>query len=264
MYYLSDNSFQHFVCCSMRSFFKGERHITRVCDNNVLILMFSGILRFTEDGSDIELYAGEYYIQRSGLYQEGRVASDEPAYFYIHFDGDFSEKSGLPIRGTFSANEVMNDIRCLENLYFSPRNNSFAKNGLLYDILGILAAERSYPDSCADIVRKIESFIIAHFCESTFSLHAIAKKFNFSDDYIIKLFRSEFSKTPHRYITELRIEYAKQLMLSTERSLCDIALECGYSDYSVFYKSFFREVGKSPRNWRKDGYSSLAQKLRSF
>lgn len=251
MFYLSDKSFQRFICCSMRSFFKGERHITRVCDNNVLILMFGGILRFTEDGSDIELHAGEYYIQRSGLYQEGWLASDEPTYFYIHFDGDFSENSGLPIRGTFSAAEVMSDIRRLENLYFSPRSNSFAKNGLLYDILGILASEPGCTDNSADIVRKIESFIIAHFCENTFSLHEIAERFNFSDDYIIKLFRSEFSKTPHRYITELRIKYAKQLMLSTERDLCDIASECGYSDYSVFYKSFLREVGKSPRDWRK-------------
>ena len=181
MYYLSDTSPLHFNACSMRRFFKGEKHITRVCEDSVLILMFDGILRFAEDGFDTELRAGEYYIQRGGLFQEGRLASDEPRYF----------------------------------------------------------------------VGEIQSFILARFRESSFSLREIAEKFNFSNEYIIKLFRSGFSKTPHRYITELRIEYAKQLMLSTERGLGDIAAECGYSDYSVFYKSFLQNTGKSPRDWRE-------------
>lgn len=251
VYYLSDTSPLHFNACSMRRFFKGEKHITRVCEDSVLILMFDGILRFAEDGFDTELRAGEYYIQRGGLFQEGRLASDEPRYFYIHFDGEFTKDAGLPIRGAFPSAEVINDVRRLEQLYFSPRRNSFAVNGLFYSILGSLAAKRGSFESGTDIVGEIQSFILARFRESSFSLREIAKKFNFSNEYIIKLFRSGFSKTPHRYITELRIEYAKQLMLSTERGLGDIAAECGYSDYSVFYKSFLQNTGKSPRDWRE-------------
>ena len=204
VYYLSDTSPLHFNACSMRRFFKGEKHITRVCEDSVLILMFDGVLRFAEDGCDTELRAGEYYIQRGGLFQEGRLASDEPRYFYIHFDGEFTKDAGLPIRGAFSSAEVINDVRRLEQLYFSPRRNSFAVNGLFYSILGSLAAKRGSFESGTDIVGEIQSFILARFRESSFSLREIAEKFNFSNEYIIKLFRSGFSKTPHSYISEHR------------------------------------------------------------
>ena len=71
---------------SLRFFKKEERHITRLCSCDVLLLVFDGIMRFSEDGVPVEVRAGEYYIQRKNLYQTGDAVSDYPKYLYVHFD----------------------------------------------------------------------------------------------------------------------------------------------------------------------------------
>ena len=80
------------------------------------------------------------------------------------------------------------------------------------------------------------------------------------------LSRSAFSRAflrcvgelPHGYLRRQRIELAQHLMLSTRKSLAEIALDCGLSDQSHLTKSFRRVVGISPNAWRRSrrGWSS--------
>lgn len=65
----------------------GEKHVRRIAGEDVLILMLEGTLHFLENGEQIDLEKGEYYIQRRGLLQEGRIPSDDARYYYIHFTG---------------------------------------------------------------------------------------------------------------------------------------------------------------------------------
>ena len=250
MYYLDDNAFARFEACSMRKFDEGECHVTRVFKSSVLILMLGGELKFTEDGEDISLRHGEYYIQRSGLYQEGRVKSEVPEYFYIHFDGRFAHEGTVPIRGTFEAVDLLPLFKRLEDEYFSAVKNPFAPAGLFYSILGSLNPLRSDKRD-GETAGEIEKFIMENFASPSFLLDDIKKKFNFSTEYLIKIFSARFLKTPHQYVTALRIKRAKQLMLSSEKSIGLIAAECGYGDYSVFYKNFKNETGMSPDAWRR-------------
>lgn len=53
-----------YVYASFRYFEEGEKHTTRICKDDVLLLVFDGILAFTEDGVDVSVGAGEYYIQK--------------------------------------------------------------------------------------------------------------------------------------------------------------------------------------------------------
>ena len=65
-------------------------------------LVYDGVLRFSEDGVEYEVAAGEYFIQRKGTMQRGDVPSDAPKYLYIHFLADWTENgSGLPRQGNF-------------------------------------------------------------------------------------------------------------------------------------------------------------------
>ena len=43
---------------SFRYFERGEHHVSRFCLDNVLLLVFGGVLRFSEDGEEIEVRAG--------------------------------------------------------------------------------------------------------------------------------------------------------------------------------------------------------------
>ena len=92
---------------SLRYFDENEHHVTRFCRHHVLLLVYEGVLRFSEDGVPAEVRAGEYYIQRKDRYQSGEVASDAPKYLYVHFDAEFCEGgSMLPERGRFDYAEL--------------------------------------------------------------------------------------------------------------------------------------------------------------
>ncbi len=252
MYYLSDTILPTFDSCANKIFVKGEHHITRTFYYNVLLLVYEGTVCFYEDGKEVRVSAGEYYIQRSGLYQEGREESLVPKYYYVHFLGQFNEKSGIPIRGHFDVDDIRKSFEMLDYLYMSRTGSVYAKNALFYDILSKLNPQKVNVGQSGKALDEIEKYILVHFADSDFSVSSLNKLFYFSEDYLIRLFKERYKKTPYKYVTELRIEYAKQLMLSTSKTVGEIANECGYNEYSVFYKSFVQATGKSPKVWREE------------
>jgi transcriptional regulator GlxA family with amidase domain len=64
-------------------------------------------------------------------------------------------------------------------------------------------------------------------------------------------FRNSVGDPPRAYIIRRRIERAQGLMLSTNRALSDIAVDCGLSDQAHFTRLFGKIVGESPGAWRR-------------
>ncbi|MDB5609062.1 MAG: transcriptional regulator [Bradyrhizobium sp.] len=57
---------------------------------------------------------------------------------------------------------------------------------------------------------------------------------------------------PHKYLSDLRVEEAKRVMLTTKLPLADIALICGFGDQSYFTRVFSRSADCSPGTWRRN------------
>jgi AraC family transcriptional regulator len=64
-------------------------------------------------------------------------------------------------------------------------------------------------------------------------------------------FRNSVGDSPHGYLIRRRVELAQGLMLSTEKSLSDIAAECGMADQAHLTRLFRKIVGDSPGAWRR-------------
>lgn len=242
---------------AFRCFLPRERHITRTEGCDVLLLMLDGVLRFTEGGEPVELVKGEYYIQQRGLFQDGPVASDCPSYFYLHFGGcEWCDAVPvLPRRGTFDPEALLPLLREL-----SDAENGDApmmiKSGLLCSILTHLfrAQTRSERDVLVDdMARRLTQDL-----QSPPTLSELAADFHFSENYLIRIFRDAMGTTPHAYVNAARIRKAK-LVLSTSNMTADrVAYECGFADYAHFYRMFYKEVGCSPKDYRKE---MLSRKL---
>ncbi len=86
---------------------------------------------------------------------------------------------------------------------------------------------------------------------SDLSLQKMSDTFNFSPIYFHKMFKSATGKTLHDYIAERRIRKAIDLMLSTDRTLTQIAYECGFSSQSHFGYVFKKKMGVAPRTYAK-------------
>jgi transcriptional regulator GlxA family with amidase domain len=64
-------------------------------------------------------------------------------------------------------------------------------------------------------------------------------------------FRNSVGEAPHGYVVRRRVERAQGLMLSTEKPLSEIALECGLADQAHLTRVFRNIVGETPAAWRR-------------
>jgi AraC family transcriptional regulator len=79
----------------------------------------------------------------------------------------------------------------------------------------------------------------------------LAKLVSLSPSHFCRVFRESFGDSPHGYITKLRVERARTLMLTTSESLSQIALACGLADQAHLCRCFRRVTGTTPGFWRR-------------
>ncbi|GAB3011271.1 AraC family transcriptional regulator [Spirosoma pulveris] len=72
-----------------------------------------------------------------------------------------------------------------------------------------------------------------------------------SEPNFYRTFKQTFGMTPVDYINQQRLALASQLLRTTNRSLDDISMECGFNNLTYFMKLFRREIGASPTQYRK-------------
>lgn len=80
----------------------------------------------------------------------------------------------------------------------------------------------------------------------------LAHAVGLSARHFARMFKRSTGKSPHRYLHDLRMERAKQLLLSASPSLriVDVALEVGFSNPSHFAAAFRRATGITPERFR--------------
>lgn len=89
-------------------------------------------------------------------------------------------------------------------------------------------------------------YINEHYCEKITLEEAAAAAF-MSATYFSGYFRKVTSLSFTEYVTRLRIAHARELLKSTNRSVTDIAAECGFNNTSNFYRLYKKHTGKPPR-----------------
>ncbi len=230
---------------SLRFFNKNESHISRFCTDDILLMVFEGVLRFSEDGKETEVSKGEYYIQRANCNQEGHIPSTSPKYLYIHFKGMWhDEECCLPQRGTFNISafkDMMIEMDALSHGDFTYTQ----KCAKFYEILSAL---NNKPEKI-NIANKIAMFIENEDL-TKMTLETICNKFNFTKNHIINIFKKEYGITPINYMNSVKLKRAKYLLRVTSDTAESIAVKSGFNDYSHFYKLFRKENGISPKEWR--------------
>lgn len=93
-------------------------------------------------------------------------------------------------------------------------------------------------------------YIDAHLTEGC-TLQQLAAEMNMHANYLGQIFKKETGKTYTTYVTELRIEKAKEMLDSKVLSISEIASLLGFNDYFYFLKTFKRVVGMTPKQYRQ-------------
>lgn len=240
-----------FIICGTKIFTPNEKHVTRKFNRSVLILMFDGVLKFMEDGQLITLTAGDYYIQRDGLLQEGVEMDSKPIYFFIEFSATYSDSlSGLPLRGRFDAKKTTSLMESCEEQFVQKNANAFKLNSYMLRIFSELLNSAPVNNENNTLAERVRNLIDSQY-NSTISLSDISKKFGYTEEYILRIFKKHYGISPHQYLIKLRMEHSKWLLENTDISIEQVAGSVGYSDFSAFYRSFKKVFGTPPSSMRK-------------
>ena len=101
------------------------------------------------------------------------------------------------------------------------------------------------------VAYNVMNYLNHHFAEDI-SVNSIAAALFLNRDYISHVFKDETGYSVMAYVISLRINRAKLLLAETDRSITDIAMECGYTDFTYFSKQFKKHTNLSPSKFRKD------------
>ena len=96
---------------------------------------------------------------------------------------------------------------------------------------------------------KVTQYINEHYAEDL-SLETLAEKVYLSPHYLSMLFSKQNGYGINKYIKQIRMEKAQELLRNTNLSINEISQLVGYSSSSYFCKSFFRDFEMTPENFR--------------
>ncbi|RXZ84151.1 response regulator [Paenibacillaceae bacterium] len=99
-------------------------------------------------------------------------------------------------------------------------------------------------------LEEIKHFVDEHFTENL-KMEKLAKSFFVSKEYLSKVFKQQFGLNLTDYITKLRMEKARHLLLHDSLSIKSVAELCGYEELGYFYRVFKKQFGLAPGEMRK-------------
>ena len=94
------------------------------------------------------------------------------------------------------------------------------------------------------------NYISESFKEKIY-IEKLADMINVSPDYFTKMFKESIGKTPIDYINAMRINYAMELLCTTDMQMADIADIIGFCNPNYFHKIFKQYMDVSPLAYRK-------------
>ena len=98
------------------------------------------------------------------------------------------------------------------------------------------------------VIPQVIRYITEHFSEPL-TLEDIAAEFFVSKSYLNRHFKAYTNSTVYAYIMALRLTHARR-MLREGIPAVEAGRECGFSDYSTFYKAFKTQTGLSPQQFK--------------
>lgn len=98
-------------------------------------------------------------------------------------------------------------------------------------------------------VYKIMMYLHAHY-NSNHTTEALASRCNLSPYYFIHKFKKIVGQSPQKYLTYIRMEKAKKMLVESDMHIADIAYVVGYQNPLYFSKAFKRHTGITPSKYR--------------
>lgn len=114
---------------------------------------------------------------------------------------------------------------------------------------GIIHRRAQSYERMSPVIKRVMAYIKTNYSEDM-SLKTLAAGFNVNANYLGRLFKEELGEFFSDYLNKIRIDKAKELLLTTNQSIREVSLSVGYADPNYFYTLFKKFTGISPAEYR--------------
>ncbi len=147
----------------------------------------------------------------------------------------------------FSKDEIESIDTHLETL----QNEENARNYVVRIIKKALELrEKAASNRYGDIAEQVMAYIEKNYADEELSLNMVAAYVNFSPNHLSMIFSQETGQTFSKYLTDYRMNKAKELLRCTRKRSSAIGLEVGYKDPHYFSYLFKKTQGMTPTQYR--------------
>jgi len=158
---------------------------------------------------------------------------------------------GVKTTGIFCRPSCKSKIPRQENVLFFDTS----KDALKY---GFRPCKRCRPDlseytPMAENVEKAKLAMDTYFADRE-ALTLEMKQLGINQIYLLNSFRQQVGLSPVQYTNKLRIEKSKEMLQGSNENILNIALASGFGSLSTFYAIFKKQVGVTPKEFRKNSH----------
>ena len=126
---------------------------------------------------------------------------------------------------------------------------------LLADLLPSLPLQVRKNTDDLELEQRLLLYLDAHYTEEL-SLESLSKEFGVSRFVLSRIFTEKLHTTFPDYVNSRRLDYARDLLLSTELSVTQIALDVGFGSSRTFFRAFHSAYHTTPGAYRRQKESS--------
>lgn len=217
-----------------------------------------GLLRYA--GCETRLTPGRAAVIDCAQYQYYATAGEEAwRFFWMHFTGTGAEAFVRMVNGETLRAADWEPSRAAE--LFGQLDDMARTPGRQTDLLlslwvHQLLCELAQSVACGPVQQHQEAmeeaarFLREHLGEPV-HIAELARRAGMSEFHFQRVFRHVLGQSPYEYLTRLRVDRAKLLLLTSERSVNEIAALVGYADVRSLIRHFKSREGCTPSSLRK-------------
>ena len=216
-----------------------------------------GTLFFAKDREGRLMAGNPAFVERCGFVREEELIglTDERLFpprlaEKYRRDDETVMASGRPLLGLI---ELFPNREGRPDWYLTDKLPLFDRAGGVHGLCGTV---RSYEAQRAAIQPYLELAVAADHLKERFAeklnVPSLAELSGMSVRQFERKFQATFRMSPRDYLMRMRLIAACRLLVGTNRSLTEIALECGYYDHSDFSRQFRRQMGQTASRYRAE------------
>ncbi len=227
-----------------------------------LIYVLGGPLHYyDEDGTEHLAQPGNFLLYKPFEYQHYTIFKEEgTSFLWCHFGGDLVDEFLKEYHLLNKRIITTNENPTFRKLFYLMRNNLTQKQPYYIEICKLYLQElitsiaranklkntqKEYPENLTTALE----YIHYHYHEKI-KISQLTRICATNHKALSKLFVEYLGVAPSKYLTNLRIQKAKILLLQTNHQINAIALAVGFSDPLYFSNVFHKATGLSPREFR--------------